>query len=320
MSCWFALLPLVLYASAGLAQFGDPAYAATSPSRAGQLSAETEAREAVARAQEMFAAGHYEGALSEFVRAYRMMENDARQAVVLNNIAVCYERMFRYELAIEFYQRYLREANPAAADRIEVRAAIRTLRGLLATVTIQTNVPSTVWVDNRRVGHAPGRLQIPSGHHVVELRARHHEALRLDLVVSARERKRITVELTRADVFEGVDPTVVYASGIVTTLVAASAVMLTLEALDAKSEVERLASASVGLRTEKTNTVERELGVLRTASYASYVALGVSGVTTLVLGLVANWNESFPVANSTPTAKLVVLPEGASLVVRGGFW
>src|SRR5689334_10173280 len=92
------------------------------------------ARTAVARAKALFAVGDYGAALAEFTRAYELLHDDPRQADVLNNIAVCYERMFRYDLALTHYQRYLDESTASAEDRAEVEAVMRSLRDLLGTV------------------------------------------------------------------------------------------------------------------------------------------------------------------------------------------
>jgi tetratricopeptide (TPR) repeat protein len=146
-----------------------------------------EARELTARARERFEAGDYDAALLEFERAYQQMATgDPRRAALLNNIAVCQERLFRYDLALASYQRYLDEGDPSPDDRREVEAVIRALHQLLGKLHLTSNVPAEVWVDGRSLGFAPGEFQVPAGARVVELRANGYQAGRKTLTVPAR--------------------------------------------------------------------------------------------------------------------------------------
>jgi tetratricopeptide (TPR) repeat protein len=165
-----------------------------------------EARERTARARERFEAGDYTAALLEFTRAYELMAaGDPRRAALLNNIAVCHERLFRYDLALATYQRYLDEGNPSAEDRAEVEAVIGALRELLGKLHVTSNIPAEVWIDGRALGHAPGDFQVPSGARVIELRASGYQASRLTLQITARELRAAHFELEPLPTYRGID-------------------------------------------------------------------------------------------------------------------
>jgi tetratricopeptide (TPR) repeat protein len=112
-------------------------------------------------------AGNCGAAIQEFEAAYALV----MRASALYNIAQCEERLFRYDLAIRYYERYLQEADPDAEDRSAVQAALGTLRNLLGVVHITSNVKAQVWIDDRLAGEAPGDVYVPAGGHSLELRA-----------------------------------------------------------------------------------------------------------------------------------------------------
>jgi hypothetical protein len=117
----------------------------------------------------------------------------------LFNIAQCQERNFRYDLAIQGYQRYLDEAPADAEDRGAVTAAMSTLRNLLGTIRITSNVPAEVWVDDHLAGNAPGDVLVPGGRHSVELRAERYIPSQNEVTVAARETTSLDVTLRRAE-------------------------------------------------------------------------------------------------------------------------
>jgi len=139
------------------------------------------ARAVVAIAEPLFLAGHYAAALAEYSRAYEILDGHPRQYWVLHNLAACNERLFRYDLAVELYEEYLRRAPVTEDDRREVEAILGTLRSLLATLVIETSVPASVWLDDRQLGVSPGKWRVPAGRHIVEVRADHYEAARREV-------------------------------------------------------------------------------------------------------------------------------------------
>ena len=162
-------------------------------------------RQAVAFAE----AGDCGAAIVEFEAAYELVPRPN----ALYNIAQCQERLFRYDLAIRYYERYLQEAPLDAPDRPAVNAALSTLRNLLGTVTVRSNVAAEVWVDDRLAGQAPGDVLMPSGGHSLELRAKGYIPARTEVRLVGRQRIELTLELEKAqttiEVTEttGLDPT-----------------------------------------------------------------------------------------------------------------
>ena len=202
---------LLLLAAAGLVA---PARAQMPPTAAAEVGEPAAAaRLAVERAEALFAAGSFDAALPEFMRAYAQLDGDARQPVLLNNIAVCHERTARYDQALTFYARYLREAQLSAAERARVETVVETLRNLVASLRIESNVPATVWVDGRPVGRAPGEIVLPSGQHLIELQAALHESARRELVVAARTHVSMRFELNRLSQYRGLSPAYAWVAG-----------------------------------------------------------------------------------------------------------
>src|SRR5689334_23133066 len=80
------------------------------------------AHQVVERGEALFALGNYDAARSEFQQAYRLLAGHPRRYIVLHNLALCYERMFHYDDALAYYERYLSEGGPAAEDRAQIEA------------------------------------------------------------------------------------------------------------------------------------------------------------------------------------------------------
>ncbi len=187
-----------------------PAYAQEAPGSQAPAGAEREptrfARELTLRARERFEAGDYAAALAEFTRAYELLASDPRRAALLNNIAVCHERLFRYDLALEYYQRYLREAPRDPTDRAEVEAVIRGLRDLLGKLHITSNVRAQIWIDDNARGDAPGDVTLPAGRHVVKLEARGRLPEQREIEVRARATQSAHFELEPLPEYHGIAP------------------------------------------------------------------------------------------------------------------
>lgn len=113
----------------------------------------SEARELFQSGASMFQMGNYDGALTEFQASFRLRP----APVVLFNIAQVLKLLFRYDEAIEAYERYLELDRNATADRREaVHDTIRELRRAIAPVTIVVEpADAEVRVDDRPVGRSP---------------------------------------------------------------------------------------------------------------------------------------------------------------------
>ncbi|MEM9193231.1 MAG: PEGA domain-containing protein [Myxococcota bacterium] len=166
--------------------------------------AEREAQERFAQGEAFFESGNYDAARGAYERAYELLEGTPRQYFLLYNIALCHERSFRYDLAMEGYRRYLEEGGPRAEARADVQASIRALENLLGAIEIESNVPADVWTDERQVGQAPGTVLLPAGDHVLEVRASGYESESVEVSVRPRDTLRRSVVLS--ELFAGISP------------------------------------------------------------------------------------------------------------------
>jgi tetratricopeptide (TPR) repeat protein len=255
----------------------------------------TRARETVARGEKLFAVRNYDAALTEFLSAYRELQGHPHQYFVLHNIALCHERMFRYDLALQYYERYLSEGGQDAEDRKEVMAVVETLRGLLATLDVTSNVRAEVWVDDRHMGQAPGAVLVPAGRHVVELRAAVYEAVRREVYVSAHETQHLSFELGRLSSYKGLHPVYFW------TGVGLSVAALSVGSVLGANAMAQSADARDRAKLHIDSPTDRDR--VRHLTRAADVCLGaaaVLGITSAVLFFVTDWeaNEARPAAQT----------------------
>lgn len=248
------------------------------------------ARRAVMRGETLFEAQNYEAALAEFATAYTLLEGDPRQYLVLHNMAVCHERLFRYDLALQLYARYLAEGGPDARDRREVERVRESLSVLLGRLHVDVNVAADVWIDTRRVGRAPATFLLPAGNHTLELRAPLHESIRRQLQLTSGGHVSLKLTLLKLSRFEGIAPGYFWTSVAVTAVAVGVTAGFGLDALISRSAAENRARTNPFL-----NTVDDQKRIARSALIAD-VGLGaaaVFGAISVVLYSLTNWsNES----------------------------
>lgn len=278
----------------------------------------TEAKKYFERGVQFFEAGNYDGALTEFERAYNHMRGHPKRFFVLDNIGQCHERQFRYDRALEYYRRYLKEGGEAAEDRAVVEATIRTLEGLLATLTIRSNVPAEVWVDERLMGNAPGDVLVPGGLHVVELRAAGYEASKKEVNIAARERQTHAFTLNELSQYEGLSPFYFYGG---VALTAASLTTGSYFGLKARSE-DQAVRDRIEKEGEFAASSEDEKRVKRLALAADicFASAAVFGVGTTLLYFMTDWGDSAD--ERPPEATRVegsIGPDALGVSVRGSF-
>ena len=246
-----------------------------------------EAKKYFERGVQFFDAENYDAALTEFERAYAHLKGHPKRFFVLDNIGQCHERQFRYDRALEYYRRYLKEGGQAADDRAVVQATIRTLEGLLATLTIQSNVSVEVWVDDRLMGNAPGDVLVPGGLHVVELRAVGYEASKKEVSIAARERQTHAFTLNELSQYEGLHPAYFYSGAAVTAVSLAAGSYFGLKAL---SE-DQAGHDREDEQGEFANTPEDEEHVKQLALTADICFMGAAafGIGTTLLYFMTDW-------------------------------
>lgn len=263
-----------------------------------------EARELTARAQERFEAGDYAAAAMEFSRAYELLRDDRRRARLLNNIAVCYERMFRYDRALEYYERYLRAGAIDARDRAEVEAVVRGLRELLGTLRISSDVPAEVWFDGRFAGRSPGELAVPAGTHALELRAPGHEVARRELRIAARRATALHVVLEALPAHRGLARHHFWSGIALTCAALVTGSGFGIAALRQDKTLERRHA-----RDENAVTLNEKEHVQRLA-LAADVSFGVAallGVSSTILFFLTEWDADVK-TGASPT-KLSFTPQ-----------
>lgn len=166
-----------------------------------------EATEHLARGTALFDRGHYDAALTEFLAGYAAMEGHPLRHQVLYNIAFSYERSFRYDEAILYYERYLSEGGGEDDRATEVRSVLASLEQLLGRIRIETALPQVeVWVDQHRVGEGGAPIRLPAGTHSIEVRAERHLPARREARVLAGRELRLTIELEPIGAFRGLPP------------------------------------------------------------------------------------------------------------------
>ncbi len=237
---------------------------------------ELAARERFQSGELLFENGNFDAALAEYQAVYDLLEGHPRRYNVLFNIGLCNERLFRYDRAIEFYQRYLDEGGADAEDRATVEASIRTLHGLLGTVTIRSNVSASVWAGDREIGRAPGEVMLPAGTHALSMRADGYEEARVEVQVTPRANE--TVSVTLDEVFDGISPA---GFGITLSLALVAAGVGGYFAWDAYQ-----LNQDAEMRVPGDPTVELDRDAIRDRALLADVFFGVAGlfaVTAIIL-------------------------------------
>lgn len=325
-----AATPVPADPSATVAPAGEPAAAAAAPAASdAPVEAEPakleEARKHFRQGVAFAEAGNCGGAIVEFQAAYDAVPRPN----ALYNIAQCQERLFRYDLAIRFYEEYLRVAPADASDRPAVQAALGTLRNLLGVVAVASNVPAEVWVDDRLAGEAPGDVFVPAGGHTLEARAKGYLAERAEVklvggqrveVAFTLEKARTTVHVTQTT---GLDPIVFWAGVGATAVTAGVGGFFALRVSSLHSDAEKIPAVSPERASARGDIEDAEL--LADLFFGTSLVLAVG---TTVVGFLTKWeaSETPPAdagAGSAGALGLRVAPvasaDGAG-VVLGGAW
>jgi tetratricopeptide (TPR) repeat protein len=268
-------------------------------------------------------AGNCGAAIQEFEAAYALV----MRASALYNIAQCEERLFRYDLAIRYYERYLQEADPDAADRSAVQAALGTLRNLLGVVHITSNVKAQVWIDDRLAGEAPGDVYVPAGGHSLELRADGFIPQRAEVKLIGRQEVHLELTLERAQTTvqvtetTGLSPVVFWVGAAATLITAGVGVGFAFEVGSQHDRAESLEPVDPVRKQARADIEDAEL----TADIFFGSAL-VLGIGTTIVGFLTDWEGRESAADNGSTsasASLGVAPvigsRNAGVRLHGAF-
>jgi predicted DNA-binding protein YlxM (UPF0122 family) len=113
-------------------------------------------------------------------------------------------------------------------------AIVRTLRSLLATLVIDAPVSGEVWLDDRQLGTAPDRWLVPSGRHIVEVRANRHESQRREVQLVAGQARSESLELQRFSTYAGPGQGYFWAATSLTAAATVAGATFGLQALSAR--------------------------------------------------------------------------------------
>lgn len=277
---------------------------ATAPAEEFQLTdaQRAEAAAALERGNAQFRRNNYEAALTEFLRVYEIAERRPNSFVYLFNIARCYERLFRYDQAIEYYQRYLDRAPQDDRDRAQASATVTALDGLLGTLEVQSNVPDAqVWVDDRQVSDRVRTVRVAGGVHVVELRARGYAPSRQQVQLPARTTQSISFRMERLNVRRGLHPAFFVSVASLGGATALTAAIVGPQVLAARAEVDALRMSPATMNTVGQDQKDR----IRTLAVVTDVMLGVSiasAIGATLLGVATEWRRPTETELNAPRA------------------
>lgn len=232
-------------------------------------------------------AGNCSAAIVEFEEAYRLIPRPN----AIYNIAQCQERMFRYDLAIASYERYLEVAPPDAEDRPAVETALRTLGNLLGRVKVEVDIPVEVWVDDRLAGEGPGEVYVPAGGHSLEVRAEGYIPARKEVRVVGKQQVIVQLTLIKAETTvqvtetTGLDPTLFWIGVAATTVTAAVGGFFALRVQSLKDDAEALPTVHPARVAAKRDVEDAE--VTADIFFASTALLAIG---TTIVAFVTDWD------------------------------
>ncbi|HET9929069.1 MAG TPA: tetratricopeptide repeat protein [Polyangiaceae bacterium] len=253
------------------------------------------ARVYAATAEGLFDQGHYAAALAEYTRVYEALAGHPRQYWVLYNLAACHERLFQYDLALARYEEYLTRAPESEKDRAEVAAITRTLRSLLATLVVQSSVPSEVWVDDRRMGTTPGHWLVGAGRHIVEVRAELYGSERREVQLKSGSSELLRFELQRLSTYAGPGRGFFWASAGLSAAAVIAGSAFGMMALSAHRDGRDRARASLDTSAEARRA--RDWSLAADVGFGSAILFGA---TATVLYFVTDWRQ--PTTDRSRTA------------------
>lgn len=297
--------------------------AGAQPARAQDPPNVVEAREHLTRGTQLLQQENYDAALAEFQRAYDLVGDHPARHLILYNIALAHERMFRYDLALEYYNRFLAEAPEDAPQRAEVQGTIRTLENFLATVEIQSNVPAEVWVANRQVGSAPGTVRIPAGRHTIELRAQGYTDGRREIQIAARESQTLSFTLSElASQYRGISPIFFWGATGLAIAAGLAGGGVGIAAVLRRGEVNtQLADPVESLDGGSLEAARRDIESLALVADILFGTAGVFAITAVVLAFLTDWGGAPASSGESASFQLAPFagPTYGGVAVGGAF-
>lgn len=140
----------------------------------------------MAAGRKAYSRGDYEAAITEFQAAFEAKPD----AAALYNIAKSYERLARYEEAIDYFEQYL-ALEPEAPDRADVEETILRLRKAIRErfqeLTVSSEPPGAdIYLDDRNseiIGQTNFSLKVTPGPHTLYLELNGYEPVEREFVM-----------------------------------------------------------------------------------------------------------------------------------------
>lgn len=273
-----------------------------------------EARERIARGEQLYTDGSYEAALAEFSETLELLRGHQLRYLVLYNMAKCQERLFLYDAALSSYRAFLEQGGAFTELEGEVRAKIDMLDGLLGTVRISVDVRAyEVWVDDRRIGENLDTFLVPGGTHKVEVRAPGYVPAQQEVQVAARAERSITFVLERlAEEFEGLSPVLFWSATGVAVVAAGVGAGFGIRALSQRNDVDA--------RTPAIGTDDEASDIRKSALLADVMfgVAGVAAITAVIFALFTDWGDDEDEEPGEATVRLNLAPTRGGLGVGLG--
>jgi hypothetical protein len=156
--------------------------------------AKAEARDRFDRGLRLFNDGDNAGALAEFKRAYDLIPNP----LVLYNIGLVCAAMGRPVEAVDALDKVLAAPGGVAPDRVERARQTREEQARrIAKITVVTNVPAEIEIDNVVAGQAPmtAPIRVAGGLHVVGAVASGYAPFRKEITVAGGAAAEVKLDL-----------------------------------------------------------------------------------------------------------------------------
>jgi hypothetical protein len=158
------------------------------------MSPKDEARERFDRGLKLFNEGDNAAALAEFKRAYELIPNQ----LVLFNIGLVYAAMNRPAEATDALGKVIADPGSLSAERLARAKQTRDEQASrVAELTVITNVPANIEVDNVDVGKTPltAPLRIAGGQRIVGAFSTGYAPLRKEVTVAGGTKTEVKLEL-----------------------------------------------------------------------------------------------------------------------------
>jgi hypothetical protein len=132
-----------------------------------------------------------------------------------------------------------------------------------------------VWLDDRRIGAAPGAIRIPGGRHLVQLRAPGFIPNQVEVSIVARARRDVIVNLTRIPQHRGLSPVLFGSAAGLAVVAAGIGAGFGIAALMQRADFDRINMDPV----EGRDSVMQQARIdnMRTTALVADVSFGIAG-------------------------------------------